>query len=160
MSGMFATDRQPVAMMQNLLENFSPALVSTIQRPLTSSKIVLATRVSNWRTVVGLLGSFALLGFVLHATQPGTFRPVGFNLLAGGLLFGAFFMATDPVTSPITNVGKWIYGILIGVLTLLIRHLTAYVEGMMFAIPLGNIAAPLLDEIVFRSRFRRLHNER
>lgn len=118
---------------------------------------LLATRVANWRTVAGVLGSFALLGFAAHKFLPGTFAgPVSWHLLAGGLLFGAFFMATDPVTSPITNGGKWAYGILIGVLTLLIRNLTGYVEGVMFAILLGNIVAPILDEITIRVRLRRL----
>ena len=84
---------------------------------------------------------------------------MGWHLLAGGLLFGAFFMATDPVTSPITNVGKWGYGVIIGISTLLIRHLTGYVEGVMFAILLGNIAAPVLDEMVFRYRLNRLQYE-
>ncbi len=121
---------------------------------------LLLTRVANWRTVLGTLGSFALLGIILHAALPGTFGPVGWNLCAGGLLFGAFFMATDPVTSPITNTGKLICGVIIGVSTLLIRNLTGYVEGVMFAILLGNICAPLLDEVVFRFRFRRLQRER
>ncbi len=116
---------------------------------------LLFTRVGNWRTVAGILGSFAVLGALLHRVQPDTFGPVGWHLCAGGLLFGAFFMATDPVTSPITNGGKWAYGILIGVATLLIRHLTGFVEGAMFAILLGNISAPLMDEVVFRSRLRR-----
>jgi len=121
---------------------------------------LLLTRVANWRTVAGALGSFALLGLVLRWIQPETFGPVGWQLCAGGLLFGAFFMATDPVTSPITNSGKLIYGVIIGAVTLLIRNLTGYVEGMMFAILFGNICAPLLDEIIFRFRFRRLQRER
>ena len=55
--------------------------------------------------------------------------------------------------------GKWVYGIIIGVATLLIRNLTGYVEGVMFAILVGNIAAPLLDEVAVRIRLRRLQNE-
>ncbi|MHC4502578.1 MAG: RnfABCDGE type electron transport complex subunit D, partial [Planctomycetota bacterium] len=120
---------------------------------------LLLTRVGNWRTVTGILGSFAGLGALLHHVLPGTFGPVGWHMLAGGLLFGAFFMATDPVTSPATNGAKWMYGIIIGATTLLIRHLTGYVEGMMFAILLGNIAAPVLDEVVIQLRLRRLAHE-
>ena len=68
-------------------------------------------------------------------------------------------MATDPVTGPSTNSGKWIYGIIIGSVTVLIRHFTGYVEGVTFAILLGNIIAPILDEIIFKIRLRRLASE-
>ena len=122
--------------------------------------LLLLTRVANWRTVVGVLGSFALLTGALHGAQPDKFAPVIWGLLAGGLMLGAFFMATDPVTSPITNGGKWAYGAIIGIATVLIRNFTGYVEGVMFAILLGNIAAPILDEVVVRFRLRRLRNER
>jgi Na(+)-translocating NADH:ubiquinone oxidoreductase B subunit len=126
---------------------------------LLGGGFLLLTRVANWRTVAGTLGSFVLLGLLLRGLAPDHFAPIGWHIFAGGLLFGAFFMATDPVSSPITNGGKWVYGILIGVLTLLIRNLTGYVEGVMFAILLGNIAAPLIDEVAFRLRFRRLADE-
>lgn len=127
---------------------------------LLGGAFLLLTRVANWRTPVSILVSFALGGLALRALFPEQFGPVGFHLLAGGLLFGAFFMATDPVTSPITNSGKWVYGLVIGLITLLIRNLTGYVEGVMFAILLGNIAAPLIDQVVFQVRMRRLSLER
>lgn len=120
---------------------------------------LLFTRVASWRTVLSIIGSSAALAGILHYAQPGRFGPALWHLSAGGLLFGAFFMATDPVTSPITNTGKWIYGAIIGVMTLLIRNFTGYVEGVMFAILLGNIVAPILDEIIFGVRLRRLTNE-
>jgi Na(+)-translocating NADH:ubiquinone oxidoreductase B subunit len=121
--------------------------------------LLLFTRVANWRTVVSILGSSALLAGIFQYAQPERFAPVLWHLCAGGLLFGAFFMATDPVTSPVTNAGKWVYGTIIGVTTLLIRNFTGYVEGVMFAILLGNIVAPILDEIVFKVRIRKLRNE-
>lgn len=120
---------------------------------------LLVIGVASWRTVAGLLGSFVLFGSALHWAHPETFGPALWHLFAGGSLFGAFFMATDPITSPITDAGQWSYGVLIGVVTLLIRNLTGYVEGMMFAILLGNICAPVLDEIVVRARLRRLQHE-
>jgi Na(+)-translocating NADH:ubiquinone oxidoreductase B subunit len=126
---------------------------------LLGGVFLLLTRVASWRTVAGILSSFTLLGAALHHLQPDSFGPIGFHLLVGGLLFGAFFMATDPITSPATSSGKWAYGILIGVLTLLIRNLSGYLEGMMFAILIGNITAPLMDEIVVRLRLRRLQHE-
>ncbi len=126
---------------------------------LIGGLFLLATRVADWRTVVGILGSFAVLGALLHRVQPVNFAPVGWHLLAGGLLFGAFFMATDPVTSPATSAGKWLYGAIIGILTLLIRNLTGWVEGVMFAILLGNLVAPILDEVAVRIHLRSLQHE-
>ncbi len=126
---------------------------------LLGGAFLLLTRVGNWRTVASVLGSFVLGGVVLQAFFPVHFGPVGFHVLAGGLLFGAFFMATDPVTSPITNGGKWVFGLVVGLSALLIRNLTGYVEGVMFAILLGNISAPLIDQVVFQFRIRRLDLE-
>lgn len=120
---------------------------------------LLLTRVANWRSVVGILGSAAIIAGILNYSDPVRFAPALWHLLAGGLLFGAFFMATDPVTSPITNAGKWGYGIIIGVVTILIRNFTGYVEGVMFAILLGNIVAPIFDEVVVNIRLARLKNE-
>lgn len=121
---------------------------------------LLLTRVANWRTVVGALVSFAAAAAIFNVANPDKFASAHWHLLAGGLLLGVFFMATDPVSSPITNGGKWIYGILIGIVTILIRNLGGYVEGMMFAILLGNIVAPILDEIVITARLRSLRSER
>ena len=120
---------------------------------------LLFTRVASWRTVASILGSAALFAGILHYLQPEKFAPALWLLCAGGMLFGVFFMATDPVTCPVTNSGKWAYGVIIGVVTLLIRNFTGYVEGVMFAILLGNIVAPILDEIAFKVRFRRLRSE-
>jgi Na(+)-translocating NADH:ubiquinone oxidoreductase B subunit len=120
---------------------------------------LLFTRVANWRIVVSTLASCVILAWIFNYSQPERFAPAGWHLCAGGILFGAFFMATDPVTCPATNAGKWVYGAIIGVVTLLIRNFTGYVEGVMFAILLGNIVAPILDEIAFKARFRRLRDE-
>ena len=121
---------------------------------------LLMTRVSNWRTVAGALLSFAATAMLFHLGQADRFAPAQWHLLAGGVLFGVFFMATDPVTSPTTNGAKWVYGIMIGIISILIRNLSGYVEGMTFAILLGNIAAPILDEVVIYVRLRRLRSER
>jgi len=108
---------------------------------------------------VSILASFAVLASILHHAQPERFGPAVWHLAAGGLLFGAFFMATDPVTSPTTKAGKWLYGALIGVVAVLIRNFTGYVEGVTFAILLGNIVAPIFDEAVYAIRMRRLNLE-
>jgi len=120
---------------------------------------LLFTRVANWRTVLSILVGAGVMAAALHMRDGETFAPASWHLLAGGLLFGAFFMATDPVTSPVTNRGKWVYGLLIGVVAILIRNFTAFVEGVMFAILLGNIAAPVIDQVVIGMHQRRLANE-
>jgi Na+-transporting NADH:ubiquinone oxidoreductase subunit B len=116
---------------------------------------LLMVGVASWRTVLGILASFLALNGILEAVAPTAVNPVWFNLLSGGLLFGTFFMATDPVSGPVTQSGKWAYGALIGATTLLIRSFSGFVEGVMFAILLGNICAPLIDEAVIRARVRR-----
>jgi Na(+)-translocating NADH:ubiquinone oxidoreductase B subunit len=126
---------------------------------------LLLTRVGNWRTVAATIGSFLLLTAALVAggkvpsNMTGVLGPTVWHLCAGGLLFGAFYMATDPVSGPTTNEAKWMYGIVIGSVTVLIRNLTGYVEGVTFAILLGNITAPIFDEIVIGIRIRRLRSE-
>lgn len=116
--------------------------------------------VANWRTVFGVLVSFIGLGAILRLIYPASVNPVWFNLFSGGILFGTFFMATDPVTGSITRSGKLVYGLLIGSVTILIRFYSGFVEGVTFAILLGNIFAPLIDEVVIRNRIRRYARER
>jgi len=111
------------------------------------------TRVANWRTPVSILISYVAVGSVL--SLPGVagdaFAPPWVGLGVGGLLFGAFYMATDPVSSPVSNTGKWIYGSLIGLLVLLFRGLGAVPEGMTYAILLMNMFAPLIDRQVIQA---------
>ncbi len=120
---------------------------------------LLVVGVASYRTVVSLLVAFTGLSFLLHAMSPDIASPAVFNLLSGGLLFGAFFMATDPISAPITTQAKWVYGALIGIITILIRTFSGYVEGMMFAILFGNICAPLIDEVFIRFYMRRYARE-
>ena len=78
------------------------------------------------------------------------------HLLVGGFAFGVVFMATDPVTAAQTTTGKWIYGFLIGVFAILIRVLNpAYPEGVMLAILLMNVFAPLIDHYVIESNIKK-----
>jgi len=155
-----AKQGEMVALSRLFIGNVSGSIGETcVPAIIFGGLCLLFTRIASWRTVVGAVFSFGALGCVLHAVVPLHFGSVPFHLFAGGFLFAAFFMATDPVTSPITKPARWAYGSLIGILTLLIRNLTGYVEGVMFAILLGNIAAPLLDEAVFRVRIRRLQSE-
>lgn len=92
----------------------------------------------DWRVPLSIMGTVALLSLLLGQD------PV-FHLLTGGLCLGAFFMATDMVTSPITSKGAWIYGIGIGVIVVVIRVYGGYPEGVSFAILLMNALTPLID---------------
>ncbi len=121
---------------------------------------LLVVGVANWRTVTAILISFVGTAALLRSALPAEASPVLFNLMSGGFLLGTFFMATDPVSSPMTLSAKWAYGALIGITTVLIRTFSGFVEGMMFAVLLGNICAPLMDEVVIRHRMRRYAHER
>ncbi len=104
-------------------------------------------RAFEWRIPVAMLASVFVISAVLYALAPETAPPPTFMLGAGGLLFGAVFMATDPVTSPTTPKGAWIFGIGIGLLVVLIRRWGGLPEGVMYAILLMNSATPLVDRI-------------
>ncbi|MDD3187095.1 MAG: RnfABCDGE type electron transport complex subunit D [Bacilli bacterium] len=80
-----------------------------------------------------------------------------FQVLSGGLMFGAVFMATDPVTSPVTRVGQIIYGVSLGILTVIIRYLTPFPEGILVSILIMNMLVFILDRIGFKSRFKRIY---
>jgi Na+-transporting NADH:ubiquinone oxidoreductase subunit B len=82
--------------------------------------------------------------------------PAHYHLVLGGLAFGAVFMATDPVSAAQTETGKWIYGVLIGMLTVIIRVLNpAYPEGIMLAVLFMNVFAPLIDFYVVEANKKR-----
>jgi Na+-transporting NADH:ubiquinone oxidoreductase subunit B len=127
---------------------------------LAGGVFLVLTGIANWRTIVSILLSFAGLAAVLRGLLPGQIAPLWFQLMSGSLLFGTFFMATDPVSGPVTLRGRYIYGVIIGCGIILIRSFSAYVEGVMFAILLGNICAPLIDEALIRARMRRYAREK
>jgi RnfABCDGE-type electron transport complex D subunit len=116
---------------------------------------VVVTRAGDWRVPVSYLASVAVSALVLRGLMPERVAPVWFQLLSGGLLFGAFFMANDPVTSPFTFTGRWIYGGVLGLLTVLIRALSGLPESVMFAILLMNAVGPLIDKAVLNAAYQR-----
>ena len=131
---------------------------------LIGAFVLLATGVGNWRTmvagVIGMLGAAFMVPIMAEAsglpmTGPMYLEPWE-HLICGGFLFGIVFMATDPVSSPESNIGKWIYGILIGVITILVRMINpAYPEGTMLAILLLNAFAPTIDHFVVAANMKR-----
>lgn len=114
---------------------------------LIGAAYLLIRKSADFRVMLAALVSFIIpmifAGLALHPGLVGEY--VLFQVLSGGLLFGIVFMITDPVTSPVTRPGRWMYGILIGSLVVIIRLLGAYPEGMAFAILLGNIFVPMFD---------------
>ena len=113
-------------------------------------------RVITWHIPVAVLGSMAVFAFIVALTQGGgalMYELPAFHLLAGGAMLGAIFMATDYVTSPMTTKGMLIYGVGIGVITMIIRQWGAYPEGMSFAILLMNSVTPLINKYVKPKRF-------
>ncbi|MBN2280951.1 MAG: NADH:ubiquinone reductase (Na(+)-transporting) subunit B [Candidatus Marinimicrobia bacterium] len=120
---------------------------------LGGAAFLIITDIASWRIMLGVfLGGFAITTlFNILAPNPDHVLALPFHYQAvmGGFAFGAVFMATDPVSAADTNLGKYIYGFLIGVLALVIRNLNpAYPEGMMLAILLMNLFAPLIDYFV------------
>jgi len=102
-------------------------------------------RLISWHIPFSFLGTVAVMAGISHLINPNQFAPAEFHLLAGGLMLCAFFMATDPVTSPVTPRGQLLFGIGCGVLTWVIRNFGSYPEGAMFAVVLMNCVVPLLD---------------
>lgn len=123
---------------------------------LLGAFVLIVSRIANWRIIAGglagLVASALLANLVAPASQNTMLSLSPFyHIIMGGFAFGLVFMATDPVTGAQTNTGRWIYGILIGVLCVMIRVLNqAFVEGIMLAILLGNAFAPMIDYFVLR----------
>lgn len=120
---------------------------------LIGAVILLLTNVASWRTMISVFVGGYLMALVF---QPISGIEAYQQLLMGGFAFGAVFMATDPVTSAQTNTGKYVYGLLIGAMAVIIRCINpGYPEGMMLAILLMNTFAPLIDWFVVQANIKR-----
>ena len=107
---------------------------------------LVARKMMDWRIPAAMLSSAFLFGSLFHRANPALYPSPWFVLFSGGLMLGAVFMATDPVASPVTPLGMWIYGAVMGLITVLIRFLGGLAEGVMYAILLGNALSPLIDK--------------
>ncbi len=106
-------------------------------------------KVAAWQIMVACLIGFVGTGSLLSlVTGSIAMESVLYGVVSGGFLFGAAFMATDPISASSTKEGKWIYGIIVGMVTFIIRGFSLFAEGMMFAILIGNTFVPLIDELV------------
>ena len=127
---------------------------------LLGAGVLLVTKVASWRIMAGvMLGMVAtsmLFNAIGSSTNPMFGVPWYWHLVVGGFAFGMVYMATDPVSASMTNTGKWIFGGLIGVMTVLIRVVNpAFPEGVMLAILFANLFSPLIDWSVVQSNIRR-----
>ncbi len=127
---------------------------------LIGAALLIATGIGSWRTMAAVtLGTIAMattFNLIGSATNPYFGVPFWWHMVLGGWAFGTVFMATDPVTSPFTDRGKWIYGIMIGALVVLIRTVNpAYPEAMMLVILFMNVLAPLIDYPLVRANVKR-----
>ncbi len=125
---------------------------------LIGAAILLYTGVASWKIILSTAIGGLSMGLIFNAFAANQFMeiPAYYHLIMGGFAFGAVFMATDPVSAAQTSRGKYIYGFLIGFMAVLIRVLNpAYPEGMMLAILLMNVFAPLIDHYVVQANIKR-----
>ena len=125
---------------------------------LIGAAILILTGVGSWKIILSVFAGGAAMGLILNIFAVNEFMALPFweHLILGGFAFGAVYMATDPVTASQTERGKWIYGFLIGFLAILIRVLNpAYPEGVMLAILLMNVFAPLIDHYIIEANIKR-----
>jgi electron transport complex protein RnfD len=113
---------------------------------LVGGIFLLAKRIISWHIPVAVMSALFLMGTLFNTIDPARYADGLFHLVSGATLFGAFFIATDYVTSPVTNSGKLIFGAGVGVLAWLIRTYAGYPEGMGFAVLLMNSLTPIIDQ--------------
>lgn len=114
---------------------------------------MLIKKIVTWHIPVAVVGSIAVFTGILHLSDPQAYASPLFHLLTGGVLLGAFFMATDYASSPMSKRGMLLYGAGIGIITVLIRIYGSYPEGVSFAILIMNAFTPLIDKYIKPKRF-------
>jgi Na+-transporting NADH:ubiquinone oxidoreductase subunit B len=169
--GQIAVAQEPTIQLTNTLGNpigFWDAFCGLIPGSVGETSVIaillgacllLMTGVASWKTMTAVVAGGALTAYLFNIGGVDTAAanmPWYMHLVTGGFCFGAVFMATDPVTSARTECGKWIYGLLIGCMAIVIRVLNpGYPEGMMLAILLGNCFAPLIDWCVVQANINK-----
>ena len=127
---------------------------------LLGAGILILTRVGSWQIMagvtIGMIVSALFFNWIGSTTNPLLNVSPAWHFVIGGFAFGTVFMATDPVSATMTRQGKWVYGILIGVMTVLIRVTNpAYPEGIMLAILFANVFAPIIDRVFIDRNIKR-----
>ncbi len=144
--GLMKFESQTTALPDLLIGNISGCIGETSGLLLLLGGVYLLWRqIIDWRIPAGIMLAVAVLSGMLHVADANQYPGPLFSVFAGSLLIGAFFMATDPVSSPVTPRGAWIFAIGVGLLVVLIRNFGGFPEGVMYAILLMNAATPLID---------------
>jgi len=158
--GMQAIAAADISWWQAFLGSLPGSLGSTSALAcLLGAAFLIYTRIASWRIIGGVfLGMLltSLIVNVIDGSNPMLAMPWYWHLVLGGFAFGMVFMATDPVSAPMTDAGRWFFGLLIGFMTVVIRVFNpAFPEGIMLAILFANIFAPLIDYFVIQLNIRR-----
>jgi Na+-transporting NADH:ubiquinone oxidoreductase subunit B len=153
-------DFDKIQSVQDMFFGFIPGSVgeTSVIAILIGAVILLATGIGSWRIMLSMVAGTLALGYLVNAVAFNEYMalPAWQHLIMGGFAFGCVFMATDPVSASQTNRGKLLYGFLIGALVVIIRVFNpAYPEGVMLAILLMNVFAPLIDHYVVEANIRK-----
>ena len=139
----------------NMFIGLTPGSIgeTSVLANLIGIAILLITGIGSWTIITAVFGGGLVMSLILNGVAPNEASflalPPHYHFVSGGFIFGAAYMATDPVSAAATNMGKWIYGFLIGAIAIIIRTANpAYPEGMMLAILFMNAFAPLIDYVV------------
>lgn len=157
---MLAGASMPSSSLMDMFIGFIPGSVgeTSVIAILLGAVLLLVTGIASWRIMLSIFLGATLTGVMFNLIGANDYMqlPLYYHFVMGGFMFGMVFMATDPVTAAQTNIGKYIYGFLIGVMAILIRVINpAYPEGMMLSILLMNVFAPLIDYYVVEANIRR-----
>ena len=114
---------------------------------------ILVRRHADWRIPIGMIGTVAVASVIATIATHGSYPGPLWQICSGGLLFGALFMATDPVTTPITKSGRWLFGVTAGAIVLIIRTWGGLPEGVMYSILLMNGLTPLINRLTLAKPF-------
>lgn len=168
--GSYAQNQEVMYSLQDMFFGFIPGSVGETSKLLIiiGALFLIFTKVGSWRIILSTLVGALVMGLIFNGVVDAGWientskfyglmsLPFWEHLLVGGLLFGAVYMATDPVTASQTNKGKWIYGFLIGFISIMIRVFNpAYPEGVFLAILLMNVFAPTIDHYVLQGNIKR-----
>ena len=142
------------ALMQSFVGNVGGSLGETSALAILLGGIgLIVFRLIKWQIPFAIIGTTMLFTWLVSTVNPTLTPGALFHVCSGGLMLGAFFMATDMVTSPITHRGAFIYGVMIALITCVIRIWGAYPDGVSFAIVIMNALVPLIDRICYKRPF-------